>query len=52
MKGVPVDNEDPEMTDKHEEHVETMSSNRNKLILCALGTFVCYFYYGILQESM
>lgn len=52
MNGVPVDNENPPITDKQEAHVETMSSHRNKLIFCALGTFVCYFYYGILQESI
>lgn len=23
-----------------------------KLLLCCVGIFVCYFYYGILQEKM
>ena len=23
-----------------------------KLLLCCIGIFVCYFYYGILQEKM
>ena len=23
-----------------------------KFALCAVGIFVCYFYYGILQEKM
>ena len=32
-------------------HVE-MSTGRNKLLICAAGTFICYFYYGIVQESM
>ena len=25
---------------------------RKKFIVCAIGVFVSYFYYGILQESM
>ena len=25
---------------------------RKKFIVCAIGTFVSYFYYGILQEAM
>lgn len=24
----------------------------NKLIICAVGIFVCYFYFGILQEKI
>lgn len=24
----------------------------SKLLVCALGIFVCYFYYGIVQEKM
>ena len=28
-----------------------MSENQ-KLIGCCIGIFVCYFYYGILQEKM
>uniref|UniRef100_T1JTC5 leucine--tRNA ligase n=1 Tax=Tetranychus urticae TaxID=32264 RepID=T1JTC5_TETUR len=27
-------------------------NNTLKLIICALGIFVCYFYYGLLQEKM
>lgn len=27
-------------------------ANRTKLLFCAAGIFVCYFYYGILQEKM
>ena len=35
------------------ENTQSMtSSDRNKLIYCAVGTFVSYFIYGILQESM
>ena len=30
---------------------ETMDS-RAKFVLCAVGIFVCYFYFGILQERM
>lgn len=26
--------------------------DRLRLPLCFLGVFVCYFYYGILQEKM
>ena len=26
--------------------------NKLKLIFCFLGIFVCYFFYGILQEKM
>ncbi|XP_048780382.2 solute carrier family 35 member B1-like [Ostrea edulis] len=29
-----------------------MSGSRNKLLVCAAGTFICYFYYGIIQESI
>jgi hypothetical protein len=29
-----------------------MTGSRNKLLICAAGTFICYFYYGIIQESM
>lgn len=32
-------------------HVE-MTAGRNKLLICAAGTFICYFYYGIIQESI
>ncbi|XP_062614110.1 solute carrier family 35 member B1-like [Saccostrea cucullata] len=32
-------------------HVE-MTGSRNKLLVCAAGTFLCYFYYGIVQESI
>lgn len=28
-----------------------MNENQ-KLIVCCLGIFICYFYYGILQEKM
>ena len=28
-----------------------MSENK-KLIGCCIGIFVCYFYYGVLQEKM
>lgn len=31
--------------------VQTMKQNR-KLLIYALGIFVCYFYFGILQEKM
>lgn len=24
----------------------------SKLMVCAIGIFVCYFYYGIIQEKM
>ncbi|XP_025018618.1 solute carrier family 35 member B1-like [Tetranychus urticae] len=27
-------------------------NNTLKLIICALGIFVCYFYYGLLQEKI
>lgn len=33
------------------EMLTNMSKNR-KLLLCALGIFVCYFYFGILQEKI
>ncbi|KRZ79800.1 Solute carrier family 35 member B1 [Trichinella papuae] len=28
------------------------SSHTLKLIVCILGIFVCYFYYGIIQEKI
>lgn len=35
---------------------ETMSNlptqSRKKLIICCSGIFICYFYYGIIQERM
>lgn len=35
---------------------ETMPSlptqSRKKLIVCCAGIFLCYFYYGIVQERM
>lgn len=27
-------------------------SSRIRFLVCFLGVFVCYFYYGILQETM
>lgn len=32
-------------------HTETMNQTK-KLIIYALGIFVCYFYFGIFQEKM
>ncbi|XP_067869388.1 solute carrier family 35 member B1 [Heterodontus francisci] len=32
--------------------MERIPSERLRLLLCFLGVFVCYFYYGILQESI
>ena len=29
-----------------------LQNERLKFIVCFLGVFVCYFYYGILQETM
>ncbi|XP_078724342.1 solute carrier family 35 member B1-like [Lampetra fluviatilis] len=29
-----------------------MANERVKLLVCFLGVFVCYFYYGVLQETM
>lgn len=28
------------------------SGSTRRLIICALGIFICYFYYGIIQEKM
>jgi hypothetical protein len=28
------------------------NQSRKKLIVCCTGIFVCYFYYGIIQERM
>jgi hypothetical protein len=34
-------------------NIQIMTINSNKqLIVYAIGIFVCYFYYGILQEKM
>lgn len=40
--------------DKEGNSVNNMvaGQGRKKFIICALGTFVAYFYYGILQEDM
>lgn len=27
-------------------------NSRMRFLICFLGVFVCYFYYGILQETM
>ncbi|XP_078280648.1 solute carrier family 35 member B1 [Rhinoraja longicauda] len=32
--------------------MDTIPSDRLRLIFCFLAVFVCYFYYGILQESI
>ncbi|XP_072343206.1 solute carrier family 35 member B1 [Scyliorhinus torazame] len=32
--------------------MEKVASEKLRLIACFLGVFVCYFYYGILQESI
>lgn len=29
-----------------------LQNERIRFIVCFLGVFVCYFYYGILQETM
>lgn len=29
-----------------------LQNERVRFIVCFLGVFVCYFYYGILQETM
>jgi len=29
-----------------------LQNERLRFIVCFLGVFVCYFYYGILQETM
>ncbi|XP_013385212.1 solute carrier family 35 member B1 isoform X2 [Lingula anatina] len=34
------------------DHTQKMQNNRFKLAICAGGIFVCYFYYGIIQESV
>lgn len=31
---------------------KSLVPDRLRLPLCFLGVFVCYFYYGILQEKM
>ncbi|XP_035220497.1 solute carrier family 35 member B1-like [Stegodyphus dumicola] len=36
---------------EHVVNADRMASNR-KLIFCAAGIFVCYFYFGILQEKI
>ncbi|KAJ8307305.1 hypothetical protein KUTeg_015389 [Tegillarca granosa] len=36
--------------DSTESKRKMAAESRRKLIACALGIFVCYFYYGILQE--
>ena len=28
------------------------TQSRKKLIVCCSGIFICYFYYGIIQERM
>uniref|UniRef100_UPI00398EC81F solute carrier family 35 member B1 n=1 Tax=Pristiophorus japonicus TaxID=55135 RepID=UPI00398EC81F len=33
-------------------YMERIESERLRLLLCFLGVFVCYFYYGILQETI
>lgn len=30
----------------------TWDNTKIRFIVCFLGVFVCYFYYGILQETM
>ncbi|MEQ2211639.1 hypothetical protein XENOCAPTIV_010220, partial [Xenoophorus captivus] len=32
--------------------VSLWDNMRIRFIVCFLGVFVCYFYYGILQETM
>lgn len=35
-----------------ETSVTNMAAGRKKFLICAVGVFVSYFYYGILQETM
>ena len=35
-----------------DENMTLPSQSRKKLIVCCSGIFVCYFYYGIIQERM
>ncbi|KAK3106460.1 hypothetical protein FSP39_020464 [Pinctada imbricata] len=37
---------------RHVEIKKDMSAIDKKLLFCAGGTFLCYFYYGIVQESI
>lgn len=32
-------------------HLSTMNPT-TKIIICALGVFTCYFYFGLIQERM
>ena len=32
--------------------IKNKMTEKQKLILCCFGIFICYFYYGILQEKM
>ncbi|XP_064644610.1 solute carrier family 35 member B1-like [Lineus longissimus] len=44
---IPVDVISREGTKSH-----NMEPSRRNLVICSLGIFVCYFYYGILQEKI
>ena len=36
----------------NEKNMAVAGQGRKKFFVCAIGVFVSYFYYGILQESM
>lgn len=40
-----------QQVDKKAKNITKMNEN-TKLIVCAVGIFVCYFYFGILQEKI
>lgn len=40
-----------QQVEKKAKNITKMNEN-TKLIVCAVGIFVCYFYFGILQEKI
>ena len=54
-KETTIDLNNVELDVKDVENDKTMSlptQSRKKLIVCCSGIFICYFYYGIIQERM
>lgn len=43
---------EPVATDRRHRHKAMPAGKQSKLIVCALGIIVCYFYLGILQEKI
>ena len=44
--------EPPSSAEKSPEMAQPREGSAKALFVCFVGIFICYFYYGILQEKM